>query len=974
MKIRGFRVEPGEVAGALAALPGVGQAVVVVHDERLVAYLERTGPDDLEIGEIRRLLAVTLPEYLLPAQVVWLDRLPLLSHGKVDRRALPDPVLERPENSDGASPPEGPVQCAIAEVWAQVLRLPGVGTDDDFFDLGGHSLLATQVVSRLRRALPAGTRPITVMDLFKHPTVRRLAEHAERAASTSGELLYELTPSVDPALHTLSLVCVPYGGATAIVYQPLADALPSGQSLYAVAPPGRDLATTEADRSIEDVAAACVAEILDRVPGPLVVYGHCGPGGALAVEIARRLEAAGRRLEAVYLGGVFPFARPTGALGRLARTLRMERLRSDTVYANWLQSMGADVGALDPAERRQLIGAMRRDAQFAEDYFTRLLDQGGTPLNAPVVSVVGERDPGTEYYQERFREWDFLTRSTGLVVVDEAGHYFLKYRAPELAEIVTGIHHRLAAGTADDLDLDPASQPAAVGPAAVGSAASSPAASGPAAVPGAAGRTGNWRLVDVHAGVGRPEPSGPRPSMARFLTVALSQLVANTGAALTMFAIPLWIYVQSESLLRFALFSVVATLPGILAGPVAGALVDRSDRRRVLVAATVAASLVQGSLALLVWVGTVPAGLLYGLLALLSVAVTVQRLAYLSAVPQLVPKRYLGNANGVVQLASGAANFLVPLLAVGLLAAIELAGILAVEVLGYAVALAVLAVTRFPATMAWRRRETVVEEITGGFWYFWNRNGLRAMLMFFVVINMFLAMVVVLLSPLVLTVGTLTDAGRVATIATVGALAGGLLVAVWGGPRRYRMRGMLISTAGYGASALVVALRPDLTVIAAGALGMSFFLVVQNGIWMTIIHTKVPQRFHARVIALNQMAAQSVVAVGFLAAPTLSGVLEPLLLPGGALTDSLGVVVGVGSGRGIALVYVVCGVVMTVVALGALRRTRLATFDLTVPDAEPDDLVGIAALAGRGGADAPVAVRPAPARSAFHQREDTPAE
>jgi surfactin synthase thioesterase subunit len=107
-----------------------------------------------------------------------------------------------------------------------------------------------------------------------------------------------------------ALVRVPYGGASAVVYQPLADALPAGHRLFAVSLPGHDLGTAdeEPSGSVEEIAARCVAEILDRIEGPLVIYGHCGPGGALAVEIARQVEAAGRRLEALYLGAIFPFS------------------------------------------------------------------------------------------------------------------------------------------------------------------------------------------------------------------------------------------------------------------------------------------------------------------------------------------------------------------------------------------------------------------------------------------------------------------------------------------------------------------------------------------------------------------------------------------------------------------------------------------------------------------------------------------
>jgi len=892
VKLRGYRIELGEIEATLAALPEVTQAAVVVHGERLVAYLERAGTD-LPVSELRERLGGTLPEYMLPAQAVWLDALPRMAHGKVDRAALPAPSLE----SGGAFvPPSGPVEETIAEVWRELLGVERVGAEDDFFALGGHSLLAIQVVSRLRDRLPS---PVSAMDLFKHPTVRGLARLGTRSGPR--QLLHELTRGSAPA--TRSLVCVPYGGASAVVYQPLADALPDGTRLYSVAVPGNDLGIAEEAQPLETVAARVTEEVLSRVSGPLVLYGHCGPGAALTVEVARRLEAAGRTLDAVFLGGIFPFARP-----RVASLLRFDRLRSDTVYANWLQSMGADVGALEPAQRRHLIRAMRRDAEEAEDYFTRLLGerngaagpadpQGGpplraAPLRAPIVSVIGEKDPGTDYYQERFREWGFLTSHTGLVVIDEAGHYFLKYRAAELAGIVTG-------------------EP-------------------PVADPGA------------------PAVAGPRPSMARFLAVAAGQLVSMTGTALTEFALPIWAYLETRSLLRFALFAVAGVLPGILVAPVAGALVDRTDRRRALIGASVLAGLIQATLAVLIASGGFNYAVLYGLLAALSVALTLQRLAYISAVPQLVPKHYLGHANGVVQLATGAAQFLVPLVAVALLHSLGMLGILLLDVASYIVCVGVLLAIRFPRTMAWRRRETVLAEIKGGYHYFFRRPGLRAMLLFFVGLNAPLAAVLVLVSPLVLAIGSLADAGRVAMVSAAGAIAGGLVMAVWGGPKRHRMRGLLWAATGISAGALVAGLRPSIGLIAAGTFCLSFALVLVNGAWITIIHTKVPQRFHARVIALNQMVALSVLSLGYLLAPLASAALQPLVEPDGPLAGSVGAVIGTGAGRGTGLLYLLCALAVAVLVVVSLRVRVLARFDRDVPDAEPDDLIGLAALSHQG--------------------------
>ncbi|HEX2092660.1 MAG TPA: non-ribosomal peptide synthase/polyketide synthase, partial [Longimicrobiaceae bacterium] len=182
VKVRGFRIEPAEVEAALASHPAVAEAAVVVRDtgdgdRRLVAYL--VPAEGLpSVAELRDHVARRLPAYMVPSVFVLLDRLPLTRHGKLDRRALPDP-------EDGLraedAPYEAPGTAAereLAAVWAEVLRVERVGIHDNFFELGGDSILSIQVVSRARRV---GVH-LTPRQLFEHPTVAALA----RAAGVAG--------------------------------------------------------------------------------------------------------------------------------------------------------------------------------------------------------------------------------------------------------------------------------------------------------------------------------------------------------------------------------------------------------------------------------------------------------------------------------------------------------------------------------------------------------------------------------------------------------------------------------------------------------------------------------------------------------------------------------------------------------------------------------------------------------------------
>lgn len=216
------------------------------------------------------------------------------------------------------------------------------------------------------------------------------------------------------------------------------------------------------------------------------------------------------------------------------------------------------------------------------------------------------------------------------------------------------------------------------------------------------------------------------------------------------------------------------------------------------------------------------------------------------------------------------------------------------------------------------------------------------MLAFFAALNFFLFPALFLLSPLVLGFADLSDVARVALTGGVGAATGGLVMLVWGGPRRRRMRAVLLGTLGIAVAAVLTGLRPSLLVVGAGAFGMYLALGIVNGVYNTIIQTKVPPRAHGRVFALNQMVAQSTLPLGWgLVAPFAARVVEPLLLPDGALATTVGAVIGVGPGRGHGLLYVLFGLCIAMTALVSLATPVLARFDDEVPDAPPDDLVGI---------------------------------
>jgi amino acid adenylation domain-containing protein len=178
VKVRGYRIEPGEIEAVLMANPAVSGCVVVAREDQrseryLAAYCVRATGADAGAEALRAWCARTLPAQMIPSAFVFLDALPLTSRGKIDRAALPDPDSGRPDLLQGFTPPRTEIEGVVASVWADVLGLCGVGVHDDFFALGGHSMTATRVVNRLSDLLGVA---VSVRLLFDRPTVAGMAE------------------------------------------------------------------------------------------------------------------------------------------------------------------------------------------------------------------------------------------------------------------------------------------------------------------------------------------------------------------------------------------------------------------------------------------------------------------------------------------------------------------------------------------------------------------------------------------------------------------------------------------------------------------------------------------------------------------------------------------------------------------------------------------------------------------------------
>ncbi|SPE63027.1 Dimodular nonribosomal peptide synthase [Streptomyces netropsis] len=305
VKIRGFRIELGEIEAVLAEHDDVADAAVIVRedtpgDKRLVGYA--VPARETTAALLREHTATELPVHMVPSAVVLLDRLPLTANGKLDRKALPAPDLAAAVTEGRA--PRGPREEQLCAIFADVLGLPRVGVDDNFFDLGGHSLLAVRLAGRIKDALGA---EVGIGTIFQAPTVAALDTALDAAEGTDAlDVLLPLRPAKDG--DKAPLYCVHPAGGLSWCYAGLIRHLPADVPIYGMQAQGVGPATA-ADplpRTMEELTAHYVDRIREVQPqGPYRLMGW-STGGIIAQGMATRLQDLGHEVELLAILDAYP--------------------------------------------------------------------------------------------------------------------------------------------------------------------------------------------------------------------------------------------------------------------------------------------------------------------------------------------------------------------------------------------------------------------------------------------------------------------------------------------------------------------------------------------------------------------------------------------------------------------------------------------------------------------------------------------
>ncbi|WP_163996200.1 amino acid adenylation domain-containing protein [Pyxidicoccus caerfyrddinensis] len=370
VKVRGFRVELGEVEVALRALPGVKDAAAVVKQEeggakKLVGYVVQGAGEAWDAEVLKRQLGRRVPEYMVPSVLVKLDALPLAPTGKVDRKALPAPDTSRQELKGGYEAPRDALEQQLVQVWEEVLGVRPVGVRDDFFALGGHSLLAIRLLARIRSSLG---RTLPVAALFQQATVAHLAGLLREEAAQWSPLVRL------KAGHQRPFFCVHPVGGTVLSYTELARLLGPEQPFYGLQARGLEGEAPPCE-TIPEMAALYLSALKAVQPRGPYLLGGWSMGASIAWEMACQLQRQGECVEVLVL--IDGFVRPFDGGETppdLAEALRFGAL----FYKDLLQAAGHALPLMDEALSRMAPEELLRTLEEA----SQSLATGSQPLQA----------------------------------------------------------------------------------------------------------------------------------------------------------------------------------------------------------------------------------------------------------------------------------------------------------------------------------------------------------------------------------------------------------------------------------------------------------------------------------------------------------------------------------------------------------------------------------------------------------------
>jgi len=434
--------------------------------------------------------------------------------------------------------------------------------------------------------------------------------------------------------------------------------------------------------------------------------------------------------------------------------------------------------------------------------------------------------------------------------------------------------------------------------------------------------------------------------MGSFTIAWIGQIVSLLGTSMSNFALTIWAYEITGKATALALVGFFFITPMVVVSPLAGAIVDRSNRKLMMMLSDLAAGMTTVFILLLYTSGNLQIWHLYISAAISGTFQAFQWPAFSAAITMMLPKEQYARANGMMELAGSASGIFAPVLAGVMMGFIGLGGILVIDIVTFIVAVGALLLVHIPqpeVTAAGREAQgSLWKESAYGFHYIFKRPSLLGLQLVFLALNLTSTLAIAVFAPMILasTGNNEIVFGSVQSLGAIGGVVGGVVMGVWGGPKR-RVHGVLtgmilVSLLGE----LLLGLGRSLLIWAAASFFMQFFIPIINGSNQAIWQAKVAPDVQGRVFATRRLIAWLVAPLSRLAAgPLADFVFEPAMMPAGSLAGLFGGLVGTGPGAGMSLMFVIVGLLGTLVALGgyAFRVVRdaediLPDYDMTAAE------------------------------------------
>ena len=430
--------------------------------------------------------------------------------------------------------------------------------------------------------------------------------------------------------------------------------------------------------------------------------------------------------------------------------------------------------------------------------------------------------------------------------------------------------------------------------------------------------------------------------MKGFTIIWIGQLASLLGSAMSNFALTIWAWEVTGSATALAMTGLAFALPNIVMYPIAGALVDRWNRKLVMMLSDLAAGIGTIVIFLLYIAQVLQVWHLYIIFVFIGLFQSFQFPAYSAAVSTMLDKEQYGRANGMMSLARSASGIFAPVAAGVLLNVVGIGSILIFDIISFIIAIGALLLVNIPQPVAsadGRITSTLLEDSLFGFRYILARKGLLGLQIELLLVNFTASICFPLLTPMILsqTGDNTVILGSVRSAFGVGGVVGGLILSAWGGPKR-KVHGVLIGMALEGLGFAILGLGGTPILWALGAFLMMVFAPIVNGCNQAIWQSKVPPEMQGRVFSARAFIALMSQPIAMaIAGPLADGFLLPGMMEGGSLASFFGWLIGVGPGKGVSLLFLIMGVIATITSLGGYLIREVRDVEDLLPDHDTAD-------------------------------------